>query len=161
MLFTSRIFREIKPNLNCFMQSFIWWRCIVHCMVISNTVRYNKQFSLELYNNGKDSLVYCELWMSIAKDKPNCSQSKSQIVHMYTASDEWRCLIALFKKYVRLPPCSESGKKLYVLCEKSYCDQPYGINEIKTTVKDIYKQGVWLETSPFTEGCVSRITCVL
>ena len=90
-------------------------------MVISNTVRCNSKFSLELYNTGKDSLVYREDQLQKTNWGGLACRGESQTVHMYTASDGWRCLIALFKKYVRLLPESESGKKLYVQCKKKQC----------------------------------------
>ena len=65
---------------------------------------------------------------------------------IYPASNPRCCLIEIFKKYCRLLPESKSCKKLYLRCRKIptpnvwYCDQPYGVNCIKTTVKELCKK---------------------
>ena len=56
-------------------------------MVISNTVRRNSKFSLELYNTGKDSLVYREDQLQKTNWGGLACRGESQTVHLYTASD--------------------------------------------------------------------------
>ena len=67
-------------------------------------------------------------------------------VYVYPAENVMRCPVRLVKKYVRLLPESKRCSKMYLRVKKVptactwYCDQPYGINKIKTTVKVLCKE---------------------
>ena len=70
----------------------------------------------------------------------------SKVVYVYGSSDRSRYLIEIIKKYWRLLLNSKACKKLYLCCRKAptpsvwYYDQPYGVNKIQSTVKDICKE---------------------
>ena len=69
----------------------------------------------------------------------------SKIVYVYASNDKMRCPIRLFKKYISLLPESKSCKKFYLRPKKKatpkvwYCDQPFGINTIKKTIREMCK----------------------
>ena len=73
------------------------------------------------------------------------SKGNNKIVYVYAALNSQRCPIRLFKKCTSLLLQSLKCKKLYLRCRKKmspklwYCDQPYGINSVKTTVKEVMK----------------------
>ena len=73
-------------------------------------------------------------------------KGRNKIVYVYPASTIRRCLVYFLKKYIGLMPDSKRCKKLYLSCKKYptpatwYCDQPYGVNKIKATVKEICKE---------------------
>ena len=75
------------------------------------------------------------------------NKNSSKTVYVYCASDRRRCPVRLFKKYVGLLPQTRSCRKLYLHCRKAptpstwFCDQPYGVNKIKSVVKEICKEG--------------------
>ena len=72
----------------------------------------------------------------------------------------------LYRKYIRLLPESRKCKKLYRKCKKvlkpnmRFCDQPFGINKIKATVKEVCKnagtEGKISNHSP-RAMCISRM----
>ena len=65
---------------------------------------------------------------------------------VYPAESSVRCPVCLVKKYVRLLSNTRKCSKLYLRCKKRptiltwFCDQPYGVNKIKSTVKDLCKE---------------------
>ena len=65
---------------------------------------------------------------------------------MYGATNIQRCPVRIFKKYLGLLPQSKTCRKLYLRCRKAptpstwFCDQPFGVNKIKTVVRDICKE---------------------
>ena len=68
---------------------------------------------------------------------------KPKVVKIYPASDQNRDPITYFKKYCSLLPQGSNCKKLYLRPRKVphpcvwYCDQPYRVNKVKSTIKDI------------------------
>ena len=70
----------------------------------------------------------------------------SKVVYVYRTSDKNRDPVTYYEKYCRLLAPTCSSKKLYSRCKKFhtpsqwYCDQPLGINKIKTAVKEMCKQ---------------------
>ena len=107
----------------------------------------NSQFSFEQDDAGVDRLVYVVDPLQKTNQGGLVCKAKSKRVVVYGASDKRRCLVRLIKKYIRLLPETKLCKKLYFRCRKNpqpsvwYCDQPYGINRIKATVKEICKSG--------------------
>ena len=81
---------------------------------------------------------------------------------MYGSDNKGRCPFYYYKKYVGLLPQSKNCLKLYLRPKKKfspkvwYCDQPYGFNKIKTTVKEVCKEA-GLE-GKFTNNSL-RATC--
>ena len=94
--------------------------------------------------------VECMLYTEDPLQKTNqgglVCKTKPKTVNVYKASDVRRCPIHLFKKYIGLLPQSTSCSKLYLRPRRRYtpsvwfCDQPYGINKIKGTVKEVCKK---------------------
>ena len=126
----------------------------------------NSQLSLEFDDRGIERLVYKEDPLQKTNQGGLMNKGKCKIVHIYGASDKNRCPIHLYKKYIGLLPQSMSCLKFYLRCKKKfcpsvwYCDQPYGVNKIKSTVKDICKEGGL--TGNFTNhslraSCASRM----
>ena len=73
------------------------------------------------------------------------SKGTAKIVHVYPSANSRKCPLRIFKKYVGLLPQSKKCNKLYLRCKKKptpitwYCDQPFGVNKIKSTVKEMCK----------------------
>ena len=67
-------------------------------------------------------------------------------MYVYGSSNPRRCPVQLYKKYCGLMPETKSCKKFYLICRKApipsvwFCDQPYGVNRIRTGVKDMCKE---------------------
>ena len=105
----------------------------------------DSQFKITTDDRGKECLVYQEDPLQKTNQGGLEAKGTSKKVQVYAASNSCRCPIRLFKKYVNLLPESLKCKKLYLRVRKRispkvwYCDQPYGINKIKSTVKDICK----------------------
>ena len=105
----------------------------------------NSQLSVEQDERGIECLVYREDPLQKTNQGGLLSKGSNKIVYVYAASNSARCPIRLFKKYTSLLPQSLKCKKLYLRCRKKispkvwYCDQPYGINSVKTTVKEVMK----------------------
>ena len=108
---------------------------------------FDSQFSIERDERGVERLVYKEDPLQKTNQGGLVCKGSRKVVYVYSASDGRRCPIRLFKKYVSLMPNTSSCKKFYLRCKRKtilnlwYCDQPYGINKIKTAVKDICKEG--------------------
>ena len=65
------------------------------------------------------------------------------MVYVYPSSNKQRCPVALYKNYTGLRPVGKSCKKLYLRPKPKpkpncwYSDQPYGINKVLKTVRDL------------------------
>ena len=76
------------------------------------------------------------------------SKAKRKVVYIYGSTNPRCCPMEIFEKYYKLLPKSKNCEKLYLRCRKVstlrvwYCDHPYGVNRIKTTVKDLCKESV-------------------
>ena len=107
----------------------------------------NSQFSFDCDTLGRERLIYREDPLQKTSQGGLVCKGTSKVVYIYGTSNRARCPIYLFKKYVGLMPQTKSCKKFYLRCRKVptpcvwYCDQPYGINKLKTTVKDVCKEG--------------------
>ena len=72
-------------------------------------------------------------------------KGQNKTVYMYATADPIRCPIRLYKKYISLLPESLKCGKLYLRSCKNltpkvwYSDQPYGVNKVRTTVKEVCK----------------------
>ena len=107
----------------------------------------NSQFRFECDNCGIKRLVYVEDPLQKTNQGGLLSKNSNKTVYVYPSSDIRRCPVYYFKKYVGLLPESRRCKKLYLRARKQFsakvwfCDQPYGFNKIKKTVKEICKSG--------------------
>ena len=107
----------------------------------------NSQFSVEKDDRGLERLVYKEDPLQKNNQGGLVCKGRSKVVYVYGATDKKRCPVTLFKKYVRLLPQTTSCAKFYLRCKKKqlpnlwYCDQPYGVNRIKSAVKEMCKEG--------------------
>ena len=105
----------------------------------------SSQFNIERDMCGVEMLVYREDPLQ-KTNQGLVSKAKRKIVYIYGASNVRHCPIAILKKYCRLLPDSKTCRKLYLRCRKVptlsvwYCDQPYGVNKIKSTMKDLCKE---------------------
>ena len=69
--------------------------------------------------------------------------NSTKTVYVYKASDETKCPICLYKKYINLLPPAKWCPKLYLRPKKKpipsvwYCDQPLGTNKVGKTVKNL------------------------
>ena len=71
---------------------------------------------------------------------------KPKIVYVYPTSDMNRDPVSYYEKYIGLLAPDGKSKKLYSRCKKFvtpnqwFCNQPLGINQIKTAVKSMCKE---------------------
>ena len=99
------------------------------------------QFSLE-----HDQLIYHEDPLTKTSQGGLLSKGISKIVYVYPFENQRHCSVYLFKKYVHLMPNSKSCKKFYLHVKRNatpcmwYCDPPYGLNKLKSAVKEITKE---------------------
>ena len=104
---------------------------------------FDSQLNVEFDDRGVKCLVYHEDSLQKTNQGGLLCKGRSKVVYVYGASYPSRCPIQLFEKYISLLPQSKKCKKLYLRCRKKltskvwYCDQAYGENCIKTTVKDV------------------------
>ena len=102
---------------------------------------FDSQITVNIDDKGRERLVYHEDPLAKNNQGGIGSKSTSKIVYVYSASDQTRCLVRLFKKYVRLLPDPKSCRKLYLRPRVNptpslwYCDQALGNNKISSTVK--------------------------
>ena len=74
------------------------------------------------------------------------SKRKSNVVFVYPSSNRTRCPVIIFKKYVGLLPPAKSCCKLYLHVKPKptpkvwYADQPFGVNKVCATVKNVCNQ---------------------
>ena len=72
--------------------------------------------------------------------------NRNKTVFVYASSNRERCPLYYFKKYTNLLPQSKNCAKFYLRPKKNFslcvwnCDQPYGFNKIKNTVKEVCKE---------------------
>ena len=104
------------------------------------------QLNISVDNRGVECLVYKEDPLQKTNQGGLVCKGRSKMVHVYPATDKTCCPVRIFKKYVALLPETKTCKKLYLRVRKKvtpkvwYCDQPYGLNKVKSTVKDICKE---------------------
>ena len=107
---------------------------------------FQSQFMFERDQHGIERLVYREDTLQKTNWGGLQCKGRNKIVYVYPASTIRRCPVYFLKKYIGLMPDSKCCKKLYLRCKKYptpatwYCDQPYGVNKIKATVKEICKE---------------------
>ena len=101
------------------------------------------QIKIEKDDRGIECLIYTEDPLQKTNQGGLVCKSKPKKVSVYKASDYRRCPIEIFRKYTRLLPQTMKCKKLYLRPKKKFtpsvwfCDQPYGVNSIKNTVKNV------------------------
>ena len=106
---------------------------------------YDSQLKITKDDRGKECIMYQEDPLQKTNQGGLNSKGANKIVHVYESSNSERCPIRIFKKYAALLPESVKCKKLYLRCKKKttpnvwFCDQPYSINKIKGTVKELCK----------------------
>ena len=123
---------------------------------------FNSQISFRRDSRNIDCLVYTE----DAKQKTNqgglVCKGKSKTVWVYPTDGSDRDAVAVVQKYVGLMPPGTSCKKFHLRPKKNplpsvwYCDQSYGMNKVKSTVKEICKQAGFV--GKFTNHSL-RATC--
>ena len=107
---------------------------------------HNLQIKFERDTCGIERLVYHEDPLQKTNQGGLVCKGTSKTVFVYPAENAHRCPVRLVKKYMKLLPETMKCQKLYLRCRKKqsagtwYCDQPYGVNRIKTTVKDLCKE---------------------
>ena len=149
-LFESGILGESSPlQLLRTVIYMLGLHCALRGGIEHNNLRRpgcNSQISLETDKRGKSCMVYWEDPLQKTNQGGLVCKNRNKIVHVYLSSNPIRCPIRLYKKYIGLLPQSMSCRKLYLRCKKRmnprvwYCDQPYGMNKIKNTVKEICKE---------------------
>ena len=125
----------------------------LHCALCggvehSNLCRpgFNEQIKIEVDGGGVEHLVYTEDPLQKTNQGGLNVKKFNKIVKVFPSSNKMKCPVYIYKKYVGLLPRSSVCKKFYLRCKKKptpslwFCDQPYGINKIKNTVKDICSQ---------------------
>ena len=124
----------------------IGMHCALRGGVEHNNLRrpgFSPQINVEVDERGVERLVYCEDPLQKTNQGGLICKGMSKKVFVYAASDPRRCPIRIYKKYIGLLPQSRNCRKLYLRVKKRivpnnwYCDEPYGVNKIKSTVKDI------------------------
>ena len=106
----------------------------------------DSQFSIGFDEMGRERIVYKEDPLQKTNQGGLTSRKSNKTVYVYAASRRDRCPIYHFKKYLGLMPQSKSCKKLYLRCKKTplpstwFCDQPFGVNKLKSVVKEICKE---------------------
>ena len=105
----------------------------------------NSQLKIERDSRGKERLVYTEDPLQKTNQGGLVCKNLIKRVCIYPSENQNRCPVYYFKKYVSLLPQSTSCAKLYLRVRKNfkpnvwYCDQPYGFNKIKSTVREVCK----------------------
>ena len=103
------------------------------------------QISFERDKREIEFMVYKEDPLQKTNQDGLLYKSSNKTVYVYPSSNKECCPLHLYKKYVSLLLQSLKCKKLYLRCKKNllpnlwYCNQPYGVNKVKTTVKELCK----------------------
>ena len=149
-LFQSGILGEESPlQLLRTVIYMLGMHCALRGGVEHNNLRRpgcDSQISIEFDKRGKQCMVYCEDLLQKTNQGGLICKNRNKIVHIYPASNPTRCPIRLYRKYIGLLLQSRSCRKLYLRCKRKvnprvwYYDQPYGVNRIKNTVKEICKE---------------------
>ena len=149
-LFNSGILGESSPlQLLRTVIYMIGLHCALRGGVEHNNLRRpgcNSQLSIDYDCIGREKIVYKEDPLQKTNQGGLSSKKNNKVVYVYPASRRDRCPIYHYKKYLGLLPQSKSCKKLYLRCKKNalptvwYCDQPYGVNKLKSTVREICKE---------------------
>ena len=72
-------------------------------------------------------------------------KNRNETVYVYGSENKTHCPLYYYKKYVGLLLQSKNYSKLYLRPKKNFllsiwfCDQPYGFNKIKITVREVCK----------------------
>ena len=75
---------------------------------------FDCQITVNIDDMGRERLVYCEDPLAKNNQGGIGSRNSSKVVYVYGASNESRCPIRLFKKYIKLLLEPKSCKKLYM-----------------------------------------------
>ena len=165
-LFANGLLSEDTPaKLLKTIVNLMGMHCALRGGVKHNRLRHpgsSPQISFERDKRGIECMVYKEDPLQKTNQGGLICKLSNKTVYVYPSSNRERCPLHLYKKYVSLLPKSLKYKKLYLRCRKNllpnlwYCDQPYGLNKVKTTVKELCKlAGI---TSKFTSHSL-RVTC--
>ena len=106
----------------------------------------NSQLSFEKDSHGIECIVYREDPLQKTNQGGLKCKGKNKVVWVYPVEGEnAKDPVFVFKKYCSLLPQNRSCSNLYVRPRKHpipncwYCDQAYGVNKVKSTVKEICK----------------------
>ena len=95
---------------------------------------------------GKARLIHKEDPLQKTNQGGLVAKRTNKVVYVYEASDQMKCPVRIFTKYIGLLPEGKSCKKLYLRPRVKFnpkvwfCDQPYGNNKVNTTVRELYKK---------------------
>ena len=126
----------------------------------------NSQIRVERDSRDVEHLVYKEDPLQKTNQGGLLNKNHNKEVFVYGSSNINRCPVRLFQKYCGLMPESIRCRKLYLRPRKNfnakvwYCDQPYGVNRIKTTVKTICEEAgieVHFTNHSLRTSCASRM----
>ena len=116
------------------------------CGMVHNKLRRvvcNEQIKVEHDDYGIEHLVYVQDPLQKTNKGGLACKNCNKKVFVYPGTDQTRCPVYYYKKYTGLLPTTSSCAKLYLRPKKNfslkvwYCDQPYGFNKIKSTVREI------------------------
>ena len=105
---------------------------------------FNCQIVVETFK-GRERLVYSEDLLQKTNQGGLNARNGNKIVYVYPASDQYRCPVRLYKKYVGLLPLGTACGKMYMRPKQKFspsvwfCDQPYGKANVCSTVKNVCK----------------------
>ena len=106
---------------------------------------FDPQIIVEKDDHGKKRLVYKEDPLQKTNQGGLVCKRSNKVVYVYESVSLRKCPVHLYEKYIGLLPKPKSCKKLY-MCLRMwfspkvwYCDQPYGVNKVSSTVKKLCK----------------------
>ena len=105
----------------------------------------NSQLTFERDTRGIEHLVYREDPLHKTNQGGLSSKGSAKIVHVYPSANSRKCPEMIIKKYMGVLPQSKKCQRLYLRCKKIptpitwYCNQPFWVNKIKSTVKEMCK----------------------
>ena len=103
------------------------------------------QLTFQCDNRGMEQLVYREDPLQKTNQGGLECNGTRKVVYVYGAEDQRRCPLQILKKYIGLLPETKQCKKLYLQAKERaspkvcFCDQPYGNNKIKVTIREMCK----------------------
>ena len=106
---------------------------------------FDPQIIVEKDDCGKKRLVYREDPLQKTNQGGLVCKRTNKVVYVYESASLRKCPVRLYEKYIGLLPEPKSCRKLYMRprmrCSPKvwYCDQPYGVNKVSSTVKKLCK----------------------
>ena len=114
----------------------------------NNLKRFGFKSQIAFKNDSRD--IKCLVYTEDPKKKTNqgglICKGKPKVVWVYPTDGSVKDAVAVVKKYVGLMPQGTQCRKFHLRPRKTptpsvwFCDQPYGINKVKNTVKEVCRQ---------------------